>query len=123
MSAFADLSALPPQQIWDGVVGRTVHGERVTFSLVELDPDVTVPEHSHENEQLGIVIEGSLTFTVDGEVRELGPGQAWCITKNLPHSVVAGPDGAVLVEVFSPVREDWAGLLTDQPRSARWPKS
>ena len=123
MTAFTDLGTVAPQRIWDGVAGRTVHGERVTFSLIELDPGVTVPEHSHENEQVGIVIEGSLTFTVDDETRELGPGQAWCITGHAPHSVVAGPDGAVVVEVFSPVREDWAGLETDEPRAARWPRS
>jgi quercetin dioxygenase-like cupin family protein len=123
VSAFTDLGTVAPQRIWDGVAGRTVHGDRVTFSLIELDPNVPVPEHSHENEQLGIVIEGSLTFTVGDETRELGPGQAWCITKYVPHSVVSGPDGAVLVEVFSPVRDDWAGLVTDEPRPARWPRS
>ena len=121
MSAFADLSALPPQQIWDGVVGRTVHGERVTFSLVELDPDVTVPEHSHENEQLGVVLTGALTFTVGAETRELGPGQSWCITAHVPHSVVAGRDGAVLVEVFSPVRDDWRALVSLDAQPSRWP--
>jgi quercetin dioxygenase-like cupin family protein len=121
VSAFADLSALPPQQIWDGVVGRTVHGERVTFSLVELDPDVTVPEHSHENEQLGVVLTGALTFTVGAETRELGPGQSWCITAHVPHSVVAGPDGAVLVEVFSPVRDDWRALVSLDAQPSRWP--
>ncbi len=121
MSAFTDLGSVPPQRIWDGVLGRTVHGERVTFTLVELDPAVSVPEHSHENEQMGIVLQGSLTFTVDGETRELGPGEAWRITGHLPHSVVSGPEGAVLVEVFSPVRSDWAGLETIEPQPARWP--
>jgi quercetin dioxygenase-like cupin family protein len=121
MSAFTDLGSLPPQRIWDGVLGRTVHGERVTFTLVELDPAVSVPEHSHENEQMGMVLEGSLTFTVGGETRELGAGEAWCITGQVPHSVVSGPDGAVLVEVFSPVRSDWAGLETVEQQPARWP--
>jgi quercetin dioxygenase-like cupin family protein len=121
VSAFTDLGSTAPQRIWDGVVGRTVHGERVTFSLVELDGGVSVPEHSHENEQLGMVLDGSLTFTIGGETREVGPGQAWCITGHAPHSVVAGPEGAVLVEVFSPVRDDWAGLQPAEPRAARWP--
>jgi quercetin dioxygenase-like cupin family protein len=121
VSAFVDFGQAAPQRIWDGVVGRTVHGERVTFSLVELDPGVVVPEHSHLNEQVGIVVSGSLTFTVDEETRELGPGQAWCITAHVPHSVVSGPDGAVLVEVFSPVRDDWNALEDEEPRPPRWP--
>ena len=121
MSAFSDLGTVAPQRIWDGVVGRTVHGERVTMSYIELDPGVTVPEHSHENEQLGMVLSGSLTFTVGDETLELGPRQAWCITANVPHSVVAGPDGAILLEVFSPVRSDWADLEPGEQRPARWP--
>jgi quercetin dioxygenase-like cupin family protein len=121
VSAFSDRGEIEPQRIWDGVVGRTVHGERVTLSYVELDPGVTVPEHSHENEQLGMVLTGSLRFTVGGDTREVGPREAWCITANVPHSVVAGPDGAVLVEVFSPVRSDWAALEPAERRPARWP--
>ncbi len=121
MSAFTDLRTVAPQRIWDGVLGRTVHGERVTFSLIELDPGVSVPEHSHENEQLGMVLSGSLRFTAGGETRELGPAEAWCITKHVPHSVVSGPEGAVLVEVFSPVRDDWSGLEPAEPRPPRWP--
>jgi quercetin dioxygenase-like cupin family protein len=121
VSAFSDLGAIPPQRIWDGVVGRTVHGERITLTLVELEPGVTVPEHSHENEQHGMILTGSLTFTVGGETRELGPREAWCITANVPHSVVAGADGAVLIEVFSPVRDDWSALEPAEPGPPRWP--
>lgn len=121
MSAFSDLGTIEPQLIWDGVVGRTVHGERVTLSYIELDPGVSVPEHSHENEQLGMVLIGSLTFTVGDETLELGPRQAWCINANVPHSVVTGPEGAVLVEIFSPVRSDWARLEAAEQRPPRWP--
>jgi quercetin dioxygenase-like cupin family protein len=121
VSAFTDLGTLAPQRIWDGVVGRTVHGEHVTFSLVELDPGTAIPEHSHQNEQVGMVLNGSLGFTVGDETRDVGPGQAWCIPGHLPHSVVAGPDGAVVVEVFSPVRSDRADLESAEPREARWP--
>lgn len=121
MSAFNDLGTVEPQRIWDGVVGRTVHGDRITLTYVELEPGVTVPEHSHENEQQGMVLSGLLRFTVGDETRELGPREAWCITANVPHSVVAGPDGAVLVEVFSPPRDDWSGLERAEPSAPRWP--
>ena len=69
MSAFADLSAIAPQEIWAGAAVRTVHGERITLGAVELDPGAVVPEHRHENEQLGIVLSGSLRFRVGDEAR------------------------------------------------------
>ena len=121
MSAFADLGAIPPQRVWDGVVGRTIHGDRITLSYVELEPGVTVPQHSHDNEQQGMVLSGSLTFTVGGETRELGPREAWCIRANVPHSVVAGTDGAVILEIFSPVRDDWLGLEPAEAQAPHWP--
>jgi unsaturated pyranuronate lyase len=118
---FADLAALEPQQIWDGLLGRTVHGERVSLSLVEFEPSAIAPEHSHPNEQIGMVVEGQVTFTVAGETKELGPGGTWRILAGVPHSAVAGSEGAVVVEVFSPIRDDWSGLAYLDPRPPRWP--
>jgi quercetin dioxygenase-like cupin family protein len=122
VSAFAVVGELVPQQIWEGVAGRTLHSERVTFTVVELDPHAEVPEHQHENEQLGILVAGAMTFRIGGEVREITtPGVMWRILANVPHSVSVGPQGAVAVEAFSPVRSDWAGLPDAEPRPARWP--
>ena len=121
MSAFADLGSLAPQQIWEGIVGRTVHGERVTLSVLELDAGAVVPEHAHANEQVGVLLEGSVTFTIGGETRDLGPGATWCIRADVPHAVVVGPDGALIVEVFSPIRDDWRAIKEESPRPGRWP--
>jgi quercetin dioxygenase-like cupin family protein len=80
-----------------------------------------VPEHRHVAEQLGMVITGEMHFTVDGETRTLGPGGTWRITSNLPHNVQAGPDGAVVIDVFSPVRSDWDALNVAPETAPRWP--
>jgi quercetin dioxygenase-like cupin family protein len=121
MATFDHAASIPPQQIWDGVVARPVHGERVTLGLIELAPGAVVPEHSHENEQLGFLVEGSMTFTAGGETGEIQPGGSWRILANVPHSVVAGPEGAVVVEVFSPPRHEWASIPASEPGPGRWP--
>ena len=121
MTAFADADSLPPQQIWDGILGRTIHGERITLSLLELEPNCVVPEHSHANEQVGLLIEGSVEFTIGDETRTVRPGGSWKIVGHVPHSVVVGLDGAIIVEVFSPVRDDWQERPYEEPRPPRWP--
>ena len=121
MSAFGDVGALQPQRIWDRVAGRSVHGERLTMTVVELDPGAVVAEHRHDNEQLGIVVRGSVEFRIGAERRELGPGGTWSIPPNTPHDVVAGPEGAVLIDVFAPVREDFRSLAELEQRPPRWP--
>jgi hypothetical protein len=39
----------------------------------------------------------------------------------VPHAVDVGPDGAVVIDVFAPVRGDWAAIETSEPREPRWP--
>jgi quercetin dioxygenase-like cupin family protein len=119
--AFDDLSQLEPQQIWDRIAARSLHGERLTLSVVELDPGAVVAEHAHENEQLGLVLRGSMSFRVGDERRELGPGGTWRIPSNTPHEATAGPEGAVVIDVFSPPRGDWSELPVLAPRPPRWP--
>jgi quercetin dioxygenase-like cupin family protein len=115
MSAFDDIRAIVPLQVWDGVVARAVAGEEATLAALELDSDVEVPEHQHVNEQTGILLRGALRFRIGEETKDLVPGSTWVIPANVPHSVHAGPDGAFLVELFAPPRSDWAGLERLEP--------
>ena len=121
MEPFADLADLPLRQIWQSVGVRTIDGERLTMGVVELDANALVPEHRHDHEQLGMVLHGSLEFRVGDERRELGPGGTWKIPSNVPHEVKVGPEGAVVLDVFAPVRQDWGGIEPDEPRAPRWP--
>jgi len=121
VSSFADLGAIGPQRIWNGVVVRAAQGERTTLGVVELEPGSHVPEHSHENEQLGMVLSGSVTFRIGDESKELGPGGIWVIPSNAPHEVQTGPEGAVVIDVFAPTRDDGDALETLAPRAPLWP--
>jgi unsaturated pyranuronate lyase len=122
MSAFDDLSSIPPQGLADGYLARPVHGEHLTLAVVEVEPGAELPEHQHANEQFGMVLEGSVVFRIGDETRTLEAGGIWRIAPNTPHSVTGGDAGAVVVDVFSPPRE-WAGTELQPPRPGRWPRS
>ncbi len=117
----ATIAQTPVLKVWQGVLGRAVEGERITLAVVELEPDCAVPRHDHPNEQLGLVIEGQIRFTIGDETRTLGPGGTWRILGGVPHAARAGPQGAVVIDVFSPVRADWRGLERLPPSAPRWP--
>jgi quercetin dioxygenase-like cupin family protein len=122
VGAFDDLRFMLPAPIWEGIVARSVHGERMTLSIVELDPGAVVAEHSHEQEQLGMVISGEMDFRVGDERRVLGPGETWRIPRNTPHEATAGPDGAVVIDVFAPIRADFRDLEPLERLQLRWPQ-
>jgi quercetin dioxygenase-like cupin family protein len=122
VSNLIDISDAPLLEVWgEAVRARRVQGERITLAVVELGPNAAVPKHHHEAEQLGLVICGQVDFTVDGESRVLGPGGTWRILSDRPHAVTAGPDGAVVVDVFTPVRADWDTLAVVDGAAPRWP--
>ena len=123
MTNLVDLEAVAPFDVWGATVrARKIEGERLTLAVVELAADALVPEHRHDSEQIGICIEGSITFTIDGETRELGPGGTWRILSNRPHVARAGPDGAVVIDVFAPTRSDWQ-FEPLAPRPPVWPRA
>lgn len=121
MENLRTLSELETIQVWEGVRARRVQGHQLTLAIVELDPDAAVPEHTHPAEQNGMVITGELRFRVGEEERRLGPGGTWRILGGVAHAAQAGPSGAVVIDVFSPVRSDWDALPTVPAAAPRWP--
>jgi quercetin dioxygenase-like cupin family protein len=118
---FAHLSELATLPIWPGVLARVVEGELVTMAVVELAPGSAVALHQHPNEQLGLILRGSMTLTAGGERRALGPGDTYTLLADVPHEATVGPEGAVVLDVFSPVRADWKRIPVGPPRPTSWP--
>lgn len=91
----------------DGVKYKTLtFGERTSLSEFSLDKGSVIPKHSHPHEQTGYVISGRMLFTIADERFEAGPGDSWNIPGNVEHDVEVLED-TVVIEVFSPAREDY----------------
>jgi quercetin dioxygenase-like cupin family protein len=90
-----------------GVTGRPLFGEGAMLNVIEFEPGATVPLHSHKHEQLGLVLRGMQALVVDGVPHELGPMDGYVLPGGVEHSAYCGPEGALVLDVFRPVREDY----------------
>ena len=99
------MGELPPIVSAPGVEVWTLSSDTLMLALVRLAPGAVVAPHSHENEQTGSVVTGTLTFTIDDDTRSVSQGQGYLIPPGTVHAGIAGPEGALVVEVFSPPRE------------------
>lgn len=100
---------MPRERVTDALSRRLITGERMMLAQVYLDKGSIVPRHSHENEQLTYILEGSLRFWIgeDGEEElVIRAGQVLHIPSNVPHMAEALED-TLDVDVFSPPRQDW----------------
>lgn len=95
------------RQLAEGVELTTlVHGEKTLMGRFRIAKGCVIPAHSHPHEQTGIVISGKIRFNVGGEIMDVGPGDSWCFPGGVEHLAEA-LENSVVVEVFSPVREDY----------------
>lgn len=106
--AFLQLSEFENREIFPGVRIRAPYTDKLMLSYVELDPGAIVPLHQHPHEQGGIVVQGKLRFRIGNETQTLGPGSLYLIPSNVPHEVTVVEGPAVALDVFTPIREDYA---------------
>ena len=96
----------PVEQLSPAIGRRMLHTETMTIAWITLAKGAVVPRHEHPNEQIATVLEGRLRFLLDGEKIVASAGESVPLAANVPHEVEALEDSVVL-DVFSPVREDW----------------
>jgi quercetin dioxygenase-like cupin family protein len=111
---FVKLTGLRSFELAPGVTGQPLFGEGAMINLIEFEPGATVPAHSHPHEQLGLCLRGSQVLVLDGVEHACGPLEGYVIPGGVEHSARCGPDGATVIDVFQPVREDYRSRYFDE---------
>ena len=83
-----------------------VTGEQAMLAKIALKKGCVVPMHQHPNEQISLIVSGSLEFVIGGVSKTLQAGEILVIPANLPHSAIAHEDMEGL-DIFAPPRQDW----------------
>ena len=77
------------------------------LSLVQLEPGTESAVHSHSQERWGVLLEGSGVRIQDGDEHPVTVGDFWRTPGGVSHAFRAGPDGAKVLDFFSPPREEY----------------
>lgn len=107
MSGFWNPENIAPKALAPGVTAKIASGEKMMLSLVTLAPGAVVPTHSHPHEQMGLMVSGTMEFSIEGETRLFSGNDMYVVPGGVPHGVKAGPGGAVALDAFSPPREEY----------------
>lgn len=90
-----------------GFTFKEVHLENLMMTWVEMDPGSILPEHSHEHEQISLVVQGKLELTVGGETRVLKKGEVAVVPSKVRHSGRVLEEPTVAVDAWNPIRTDY----------------
>ena len=101
--------SIPTEAVGDGIRRQMVTGERLMMCRLQLAPHTVTPVHSHPHEQMTIIERGRVRFTVDGAERIVTAGDILHFPSNMQHGATMLDEPVVLIDIFTPIREDFLG--------------
>jgi len=108
-SIFHRFSDIETKEIAPGFFSKLIHTDVNTINFIEVIAGSLVPTHQHVHQQLCFVLDGLFELTVNGQPHQLDKGLFAVIPPNVPHAGRAITD-CRLIDIFSPVREDYRNL-------------
>jgi len=108
---FLEVAAIDPIEIVPGLVFRPVLGQGVLTNFVHFEPHTEAPMHTHEEEQVVVVLEGEIEFDVDGDIRTLGPGEVIHLPPHVPHAARTHDSTCDEMDIFAPPRRALVALM------------
>jgi quercetin dioxygenase-like cupin family protein len=94
----------------NAVKGATMWGVALEKSLLtyfEIEPDSQFAMHSHESEQITLILEGELYFDVNGTTVCVKKGEVMALPSNVPHGAYTKDKPVKAVDAWSPVMEKY----------------
>lgn len=106
-SLFQFKNDIPWQQPGEGVK-RQILGfdEKMMLVKVVFEKDAIGPMHNHPHSQATYVESGLFEMTIGDETKIIGAGDGYYVPPHVMHGITCLEAG-VLIDVFSPVREDF----------------
>ena len=116
------LDSISTTSLYPGVKAKIYWGTGTMTGILQLDPNAEIPEEVLPSDRFLFVVEGSVDQLVNGSnvnmisIKREAPDGTHSITpridfvyleKGSKNALKAGPNGAKLVEVYSPVRLDY----------------
>jgi len=105
-----DWDSIPVERISEGIDRQMIVGGNIMICRLRIDPFVVTPAHRHPHEQMTFVMQGKVKFTLDTEERIVSAGDVLHFPSNHWHGATMLDEEVVLIDIFSPIREDF---LTD----------
>lgn len=102
-----DWDTIPVEHTAEGIQRQMIVGQNMTMCRFRFAPYVVTDVHSHPHEQMTLVIQGRVKFTISGEVHIAIPGDVFHFPPHNRHGATMLEEEVVLIDIFSPVREDF----------------
>jgi unsaturated pyranuronate lyase len=102
-----DWSRVPVEQLEPGIERQMIVGENLMICRLRIGPKLVTPPHDHPHEQMTIVERGRVLFTIGDKQRLAQAGDVLHFPPGTWHGATMLEEEVILVDIFSPIREDF----------------
>ena len=102
-----DWTKIPVTEPSPGIKRQMVVGLNVMICRFTFEPFLVTPEHTHPHEQMTLVVKGKVRFFIDGVEHIMSPGDVIHFPPHNRHGATMMDEEVVLIDIFSPIREDF----------------
>jgi mannose-6-phosphate isomerase-like protein (cupin superfamily) len=103
---------IPEEDVRPGVTRRGIGTRDVLLVMNECRPGMDLRPHSHDFDQLALIISGEAIYHVGDDHNEVGPGSVMLVPAGVEHYIEpTGSEPVLNLDVFAPARQDYLHLL------------
>jgi quercetin dioxygenase-like cupin family protein len=107
---------IPEEDVRPGVSRRAIGTSDVLLVMNECQPGMDLRPHSHDFDQLALIISGDAIYHVGDDHNEVGPGSVMLVPAGIEHYIEpTGSEPVLNLDVFAPARQDYLHLLDWMP--------
>ena len=104
---------VPIEKIGDGIERQMIVGDQLMVCRLRFAPHVVTAAHDHPHEQITIVEQGRVLFTIENEERAAQTGDILHFPSGCWHGATMLDEEVTLIDIFTPIREDFLPQKTE----------
>jgi len=112
-ASIVNVDDYPKYEIADGLVFCPVFAGNVSLNFVTFPAGSGFPSHVHPEEQISIIQEGEMEFTIGEATRMVRPGDVIILPPHVPHSGRTFDGACRVLDIYSPPRHGTKDLIAN----------
>ena len=104
-------SQIPDESVRRGIRRRAFGNDAAILVLNTCEPGMEVKPHSHDFDQIALILSGNGFYWVDGQRHPVGPDSLLLIPAGVEHYIEPTTEEIANLDLFAPPRSDYAHLL------------
>lgn len=99
--------SVPIESLSEGIERQMIVGEQLMVCRLRFAPNIYTPAHDHPHEQITIIEQGRVRFTIGDQERIAHAGDVLHFPSGCWHGATMLDEEVILIDIFTPLRQDF----------------